>query len=100
MTDAKDPLYQRRYFLLEQLSKLKFFVLLTEEQYISEGMHYVEELFTTFYNIVGSEKKRPHFALPLTEIMVHLVEALDTIPEVIIEMLLEPLLHKKKVVDA
>jgi hypothetical protein len=94
-----DDLYTLRYYLLEQLASIKFFSLLTdEEEGLSNGEVYIERLFTTCFEVVSAEKKaRIHFLLPMTEILAGLLEIMESIPNSIIELLLDPLLQKKKV---
>ncbi|KAL0486397.1 sister chromatid cohesion protein [Acrasis kona] len=79
-----------RYHLLERVAEVKLFILVSDEKF-----DLLERIFKTFYEVV-SEDGTLHYTIPMTEIMVSMLEVTDAIPFGVTEALLTPLVRKRK----
>jgi hypothetical protein len=94
LSATDDASYQKRFALLESVSKIKFFALLTNED-VDGGSDLIVQVFTTFYQVIAATERVYQFQIPMQDILVNLLELMDTIPSEIIEILLKQLLDHK-----
>ncbi|KAL9645249.1 hypothetical protein ABK040_002449 [Willaertia magna] len=87
-------LFSQRFYLLERLATVKIFSLLTDPEYECENL--ISPLFESLFKIVENpETTQPQKVISyICDIMVTVLEPLDTIPPNLVGIVLTPLLTK------